>query len=120
MTDFVQTMKDWRRMCKHYSDEGVKRRTSCADMCPLGHNAACGGVMEDALDSDIKDLAEEVAKWAAEHPEPVYPTWWEYLCMIGIIPDTLGDKTLGEVTLERLMHINIPQDVAEKLGLEPK
>ena len=72
------------------------------------------------LDGDIKDLEKEVAKWAAEHQEPVYPTWWKYLCIIGIIPDTLGDKTLGEVTVERLMHINIPADIAEKLGIEPK
>jgi bifunctional DNA-binding transcriptional regulator/antitoxin component of YhaV-PrlF toxin-antitoxin module len=40
--------------------------------------------------------------------------------MIGVIPNTLGDKTLGEVTVDRLMHISVPADIAEKLGIEPK
>ena len=43
MGDFVQMMKNWRRMCKHYSDESMKNgQLSCADMCPLGTNTACG------------------------------------------------------------------------------
>lgn len=120
MSDFVQTMKDWRRMCKHYSDESMKAgQPSCVDICPLGHNTACG-IIEDALDSDIEVMAKEVAKWVAEHPEPVYPTWWKYMCMIGVIPNDLGDKTLGEVTIERLMHITVPADIAAKLGIDPK
>lgn len=83
--DFVQVMKDWRRMCKHYSHESMKNgQLSCVDMCPLGTNTACG-MIEDALDSDIEDMAKEVAKWAAEHPEPVYPTWWSWLINEGVI-----------------------------------
>ena len=83
--DFVQTMKDWRRMCKHYSGESMKdEQHSCVDMCPLGHNTACG-MIEDALDSDIEVMAKEVAKWAAEHPEPVYPSIAKYLEQFGII-----------------------------------
>lgn len=112
MADFIQTMKDWRRMCKHYSDESVKDgRTSCVDMCPLGHNTACG-IMENALDSDIKVLAEEVAKWAAEHPEPVYPTWYRWLTMMGAV--TSSDDLWMD------LQQTIPADIAEKLGLEPK
>jgi hypothetical protein len=57
--------------------------------------------------------------WAAEHPV-VYPTWWKYLCMIGVIPDELGDKTLGEMTVHSLMNTHIQSDIAEKLGIEPK
>lgn len=118
MTNFLQTMKDWRRMCKYYSDESMKdRQHSCVDMCPLGHNTACG-VIEDALDSDIEVMAKEIAKWAAEHPEPMYPTWWNYMRMIGVIPDELGDKTLGEVTVYSLMNTRIQSDIAEKLGIE--
>lgn len=113
MSDFVQTMKDWRRMCKHYSDESVKNgQSSCVDMCPLGHNTACG-IMEDALDSDIEVAAKEVAKWVAEHPEPVYPTWVQWFRQMEIAP--LEQKCFHSWLLEP-----IPADIAEKLGIEPK
>jgi hypothetical protein len=68
-----------------------------------------------------KQVEGIIMAWAAEHPEPVYPTWWKYLCMINVIPDTpLGEKTFGEVVIERLMSLNIPDDIAQKLGIEPK
>ena len=71
MTDFVQTMKDWRRMCRYYSDEIVKNvQLSCIDICPLGHNITCDAI-EDALDSDIEDAARAIAQWAEKHPEPI-------------------------------------------------
>lgn len=116
MADFIQTMKDWRRMCKHYSDESVKDgRTSCVDMCPLGHNTACD-IMENALDSDIKVLAEEVAKWAAKHPEPMYPTWLEWLSDMGLIIKNDVGYTFHFIRATQ----HIPADIAEKLGIEPK
>ena len=112
MADFVQTMKDWRRMCKAIG------RDSC-DGCKL-HAAGndCVAVYEGEM--DYAQAEKVITEWAAEHPEPVYPTWWEYMCMIGVIPDSLGDKTLGDVTVYRLMSIKIPADIAEKLGIEPK
>lgn len=119
--DFVQTMKDWRRMCKHYSGESMKdEQHSCVDMCPLGHNTACG-MIEDALDSDIEVMAKEVAKWAAEHPEPVYATWYEYFRDSKIMPDTLEDfgdfyKSVGRW----LVRTRISAELAEKLEIEPK
>ena len=123
MADFVQTMKDWRRMCKHYSDESMKDgQHSCAAMCPLGHNNACG-MIEDALDSDIEVTEKEIAKWAAEHPEPVYPTWSEWLYEQGV----LGDKYV--CSIPELIASNvatgkvddpIPVDIAQRLGLQPK
>jgi Fe-S-cluster-containing dehydrogenase component len=109
MAEFVQTMKDWRRMCKHYTDESMKDGLhSCVDMCPLGNNTACG-MIEDARDSDIEVMAKEVAKWAAEHPEPVYPTWGEWL-------QRLYDNT----NYAGIFITPIPADIAEKLGLQPK
>jgi hypothetical protein len=55
-------------------------------------------------------------RWAAEHPEPVYPTWGEYLCNIGLI----GDCTESEDVLLRLFNNVIPANLAQKLGIEPK
>ena len=116
MADFVQTMKDWRRMCKHYSDESMKDgQHSCADMCPLGHNTACC-MIDDALDSDIEDMANAIAQWVEEHPEPVYPTWGEYLKKV--ISHPSGGTTLSFALYA--MQQPVRADIAEKLGVEPK
>ena len=112
MAEYQEVMRQWRRMCK-------KNQTDCTRSCPIGANLACGD-LSVADDEDIRKAETAIMAWAAEHPEPVYPTWWKYMCMIGVIPNTLGDKTLGEVTVERLMHTSIPADIAEKLGLKPK
>lgn len=106
-SSFVQVMKDWRRMCKHYSDESMKYGQACADMCPLGPNTACGDIGM-ATDMDIEVMAKEVSKWAAEHPEPVYPTWGEYL------------HTLHNEPSSRELSRPIPADIAQRLGLQPK
>lgn len=116
MADFIQTMKDWRRMCKHYSDERMKTgQHSCAAMCPLGRNTACGYI-EMATNMDIEDMAKEVAKWAAQHPEPVYPTWWSWLINEGVIEK--GSTYTG--AFDQLKTKHIPADIAGKLGIEPK
>lgn len=117
MSDFIQTMKDWRRMCKHYSDESMKNgQPSCEDMCPLGHNTACG-IIEDALNSDIEVAAKEVAKWVAEHPESEYPTWYEWLSTTPFIEKVrCGSGTYKVYNWKK----PIPADIAEKLGIEPK
>ena len=110
--DFVQVMKDWRRMCEN-CDRNEK--IGC-----VVNGSVCAGFRKMIDEIDLEVVEAKVTAWAAEHPEPVYPTWWKYMCMIGVIPNNLGDKTLGEVTVERLMHISIPADIAEKLGIEPK
>ena len=127
MGDFVQTMKDWRRMCKHYSDESMKNgQLSCADMCPLGTNTACG-VIEDATDRDIEVMVKEVAKWAAEHPEPVYPNWIDWLMSESVIPtnymaanSTDSGVRAGMFYVTSKAFEPIPANIAEKLRIEPK
>ena len=55
-----------------------------------------------------------------KHPEPVYPTWRDYLHSIGVLYNkhTAG----GDVTEIHWgnMMTPIPADIAEKLGIEPK
>lgn len=48
--------------------------------------------------------------------EPTYTTWGEYLCDIGLIHDCKD----GEQVAERLFNNNIPSEIAQKLGIEPK
>ena len=108
MAEFRFVMRQWRRMCDGVRcDECILRNFCDADPC-------------SRHDGEIDVIEDTVLQWAAEHPEPIYPTWWKYMCMIGVIPDTLGDKTLGEVTVYRLMNTYIPADIAQKLGLTPK
>ena len=119
MADFVHKMKDWRRMCKYYSDESMKDgQHSCADMCPLGSNTACGDI-ETTMDRDIEDMAKKIAKWAAEHPEPVYPSWYAWLANMGVVPIELPpDQAVIVIDIGLLKKI--PADIAQKLGIEPK
>lgn len=108
MAEFQEVMRQWVR---------ARKATKC---CGEENNMLAVYPLEAYDDTLIANIEEHVMQWAARHPEPVYPTWWKYMCMIGVIPNTLGDKTLGEVTVDRLMHTEIPADLAEKLGIEPK
>ena len=103
MSDFVQTMMDWRRMCKAYTTDD----DSCCSGCPVAdfREPGCGAIfeMEDCTDWERYDGA--IREWAAEHPEPVYPSWQEWFD-----------------TFERGIDVDepIPADIAQKLGLKPK
>ena len=107
MAEFAQIMKDWRRMCKMFSDEEHE-----CEGCPLEDitEHACGAIFEDEF-ADVADWAElerRVTKWAKENPEPKYPTWGEYL------------HTLHNEPSSRELSKLIPADIAEKLGIGPK
>ena len=83
-------------------------------------------------DFDYAKMEQDALKWAAEHPEPVYPTWVEWLIREGIIPEknngmlaTAHDPDTKEIVAARIDITPsalrpIPADTAEKLGLKPK
>ena len=99
MAEFVQTMKDWMRMCLSYK--------SCDD-CPMWDEDGWAHTLcsEGGIRSAVPEIQESViANWVAEHPKPVYPTWQEWF-------DTF-DQTID-------VDEPIPADIAEKLGIEPK
>jgi len=62
-------------------------------------------------------VEEAVMAWAAEHPEPVYPTWGEWLIAIGIL---YRDDPRHAYSISIKANTQIPADIAEKLGIEPK
>jgi len=70
------------------------------------HASKCCG--ENLEDWDAAKAERIIMKWAAANPEPRYPTWNEYLCSLyyGKIPPYVG-------------NIEIPADIAKKLGVEP-
>ena len=102
MADFVQTMKDWRRMCQFMDKE--YGNSSC-DNCPLG---GCSAVYEMCGKENFTNMERDISAWAAEHPEPVYPTWYEYL------------TDMYPATWNMIKDKPIPAYIAQKLGIEPK
>ena len=116
MAEFQDVIKHWGRMLDaHRHGESIAIEAS---------------VPADAF-KDAKLVEEIVMSWAAEHPEPVYPTWLEWLEKMGImadIHDRLNNyKQVMEVCGKPLYSIPttkvfcpIPADIAKKLGIEPK
>ena len=100
MAEFQEVAKHWKRMCNKYW-----RSTTCHG-CPIaeheGAYEACSG-----YDIDVAKMEEVVLGWAKGHPEPVYPSWEEYLCSIGFC----SYNSLSEP---------VPEAIAKKLGIKPK
>lgn len=121
MSDFVQTMKDWRRMCEH-----CERNEKIG--CVVNGNVCAGFFnMKDDIDPEVVEA--NVTAWAAEHPEPVYPTWFEWLEQIKVAgrayelePYFTGNKEgyLKTAAFTPKAFEPIPADIAQKLGIEPK
>jgi hypothetical protein len=74
-------------------------------------------------------IEKTVMDWAAEHPEPVYPTWIEWLKSMGVVPYMTGLVVTRDAANGHFHegHVNItanaleaiPADIAEKLGIDP-
>jgi hypothetical protein len=109
MSDFVQTMKDWRRMCKAFTTDD----DSCCCGCPVVdlHEHGCGAIFEMEDGTDWERYEGQIREWAAEHPEPMYETWGQYFRRYYGLEYCKGHEILLE---------NIPADIAQKLGIEPK
>ena len=83
MAEFSKVVKDWRRMCDFVSAKNYDMHCSCIG-CPVYElSEECNGC--DAIFTkwaetlDWGKFEKIVEQWAEEHPEPVYPTWLEWL-----------------------------------------
>lgn len=110
MADFVQTMKDWKRMCNAMGQEDEYTACNKCDLrlfgCPAIYEKECD-------DADWNHVEGVVTAWAAEHPV-VYPTWAKYLETLGLYSENVG------VMVDNLENTRIIPDIAQKLGIEPK
>lgn len=103
MAEFAEVMRQFDRMCKAHA--------GCID-CPL--HSLYGVSDECSVGTFINKpdyIEREVMEWAAVNPEPVYPTWYRWLIMMGVVgsvEDLFSD-------LQR----PIPADIAKKLGIDP-
>lgn len=106
MAEFQMIVKDLERLCDTY-----RSLSKCGtDECPLYCEDLCYArqIAYVHHGDDAGRLEDVVMAWVEEHPEPVYPTWGEYL------------HTLHNEPSSRELSKPIPDDIAEKLGIEPK
>ena len=128
MAEFQEVCKQWSRMCANCNC-GNKQQDDGGKLCPIiyRHNGyPCDDTIVDMTLAGIAQLEEIVMDWAAEHPVPVYPTWGEWLAEQGElcknwkdirVISSAGNSAAGVIGW---FYKNIPADIAEKLGIEPK
>lgn len=116
MAEFQEVMKQWGRLC---SEHCAKYNDDC-DGCLLGGTRAdvCAAYARDCADAGA-EIENLVIQWAAEHPEPVYPTWFEWLASINVIPKVVVPDVV-DVLMDIGILTPIPSDIAQKLGIEAK
>jgi len=105
MAEFRFVMKQWRRMCDGVRcDECILRNFCDADPC-------------SRHDGELDVIEDTVLQWAAEHPEPVYPTWGEWLTAMGVL---YRKNPNYYYRVSTYAQSPIPADIAQKLCLKPK
>lgn len=121
MAEFQEVMRQKKRMCDSYK--------SCTG-CPISESPNRRREQMSCTDFiyACPDIAEEnIMKWAAEHPEPRYPTWREW--HKAEFPDA-GSKVspchfMSRDECCKGYHCRncdiqpIPAHIAEKLGIKP-
>ena len=110
MAEFVDVIRQTKRICKSVNG-------NCG-RCLMGEFSCPNYARFDSTDEqEFIDFANAVMTWAAENPEPVYPTWGEWLMSIGVIN---GVHPYGAIDALGNLKQPIPADIAQKLGIEPK
>lgn len=119
---FQEVIHQFDRMCWYY-----QRKRECPMGCPM--NGVNISQCRKVAFEEPEVTEKTVMSWAAEHPEPVYPTWFEWLEKVGVAgsayqqePCFSGDKEIFLKTAAFTLKAftTIPADIAEKLGLQPK
>ena len=114
MAEYVEVMKQKKRMCSS---------TLCCE-CDIFHFSGekVGSCPQFILNNPSK--AEKIIMaWAAEHPEPVYPTWGEWFAERGdLIKLWRNIRVCSEhgTGVIGFLYTTIPADIAQKLEIEPK
>lgn len=118
MAEFAEVARAWKRMCS---------KMNRCEGCPIvaaSHGARCGVIPSTVAVKNIEEIEKAVTNWAAENPEPVYPTWLEWLESLGYgiaFRDGSGiDGVDGWAFSFKEAGKPIPADIAQKLGIEPK
>lgn len=125
MAEFVEVMRQARRICLEHPGD--------CHGCPLhdDEGLACRFYLNETYFYD-DDTERIVLKWAAEHPELVYPSWeeaWKKLFPNARevpCPRKYFDEgcfpvfICAEHDCDRCKALPMHPEVAEKLGIKPK
>ena len=120
MAEFQEVMRQAKRLCEARDGENP------CDECPI--TDYCMGKLY-VIGKDAVPIEEYVTKWAKEHPEPQYPTWYEWIqkefpngTASYICPRIFDKNTPARCNLkcDDCYRSPIPAEIAEKLGVKPK
>nr|DAP38644.1 MAG TPA: hypothetical protein [Caudoviricetes sp.] len=121
MAEFVEVMKQAKRMCDAHRDcnQCALYRIHTGVGCALDYMHLPGGVSPDAVEYRIR-------AWATAHPEPTYPSWkdgWkqEFPSAIAVpCPRFFYDYPCEEAGDCKKCNLSpMPAEIAEKLGIKP-
>mgnify|MGYP007032359056 CR=1 FL=1 len=121
MAEFQVVAKELERMCNTYH---ALRGICGTDECPLYCEDLCyAQAMVHVHGDDACNLEKAVMAWAAEHPEPVYPTWGElFVKQSGFVKElenAMNPACEASIAIG-MFRTPIPADLAQKLEIEPK
>ena len=102
MAEFRFIMRQRRRMC----DAADRKCGGCALQ-----GMDCG---ISAMSSNPDEYEDLILQWAAEHPEPDYPSFMDWLRKM--YPQLEGMSDFDAIWF--LLETKIPADIAQKLGLD--
>lgn len=119
MAEFQDVMKQWRRMCDKMREQGDWCQSA---ICPLG------GKCQFPSTTDSVTVEKIVMEWAAENPEPVYPSWDEWLLSVGggkeqtyEVHGYSGNTEVVDFETQVIaLNEPIPAETAKRLGVKPK
>lgn len=120
MTEYSEVIKQFKRMCKTISAAKCTRGE-----CPMGREFGCEniGQCRKIAFERYAEFEKLVMAWAAEHPEPVYETWGDWFVEQAMLIEGYQHATSDAwmaARFRKIMHTPIPDDIAQKLGIEPK
>lgn len=118
MAEFVDVMQQAKRMCAAHGGMCKIRN------CPMVDGETCR-FSADRDDMDYNEAERIIMAWAAEHPEPRYPSWreaWQSLFPGADDPcpaQWFCEDCPRDVECQQCIERPMSKKVAEKLGIKP-